>query len=117
MSFDTPPITPRGETPALGDAPRPGSSSGSQGSSPGVAGGAGAQAAGASGPKPGFSLRGSADKGTDAPTISETIRTLVDKSIRKVELNKFTNRPEKYPGWRDMVETELVGSGVDDERI
>ena len=45
------------------------------------------------------------------------MKGLVDKSVRKIDGGKISNKFSKYAGWRELLETEILGCGVDDEKV
>ena len=35
-----------------------------------------------------------------------------EKTIQKLDPGKLTNKVSKYPGWREIVENEILGCGL-----
>ena len=123
MSFDTPPVTPRGGIGPLpirdaGDARGAGSDGGIGSSSSGPASSSSSGSAGeGAGGGAGFRLRGSSPPPVTGVDVTETLKTLVQSSIRKIDLGKLSDKIAKYPGFRDILETEVLGCGVEDDKI
>ena len=65
---------------------------------------------------PRFSFRGSQTEKQDQ-AFSETVKSLIDKSVRKLETVKITDKISKYPSWRDLLESEVLGCGLEDDKV
>ena len=108
MPFEIPSPTPRGVRPGqlpLEDSPSgaaaEGGSSGSGGGGavPGVQTGSGSSSPG-SGDRPKFNLRGASRQTVEnTPDITETLKGLIDKSVRKIEAVKLSNIRVGVTSW------------------